>query len=118
MFFRYCLCPPVPGIDAPRGSQAGRRLVADLTVLEWRWLLGALVRLTNWPCAIFVKMPTKPPPHRYPAGGPSRQISAREQVASRGRTSTSERDFRRMGDGSLTRCPLARQALPAASSRS
>jgi hypothetical protein len=33
-------------------------LVAYLSTLDWRWLLGALVLLANWPFTIFVIMPT------------------------------------------------------------
>jgi hypothetical protein len=33
-------------------------LVAFLSTLEWRWLLGAIVLLTNWPYTIYVIMPT------------------------------------------------------------
>jgi hypothetical protein len=32
-------------------------LVAYLSTLDWRWLLGAIVLLTNWPCTIFPIMP-------------------------------------------------------------
>src|SRR5712664_212421 len=33
-------------------------LVAYLSALEWRWLLGAIVLLANWPYTIFMIMPT------------------------------------------------------------
>src|ERR1700751_1180909 len=36
-------------------------LVAFLSTLEWRWLLGAVVLLTNWPCTILVIVPTTTP---------------------------------------------------------
>ena len=31
-------------------------LVAFLSTLEWRWPLGAVVLLANWPCTIYVIM--------------------------------------------------------------
>jgi hypothetical protein len=34
------------------------RLVAYSSALDWRWLLGAIVLLTNWPYTIIVIVPT------------------------------------------------------------
>jgi hypothetical protein len=33
-------------------------LVVYLSDLDWRWLLGAIVLLANWPYTIFMIMPT------------------------------------------------------------
>ena len=33
-------------------------LVTYLSTLDWRWLLGAIVLLANWPYTIFIIMPT------------------------------------------------------------
>jgi hypothetical protein len=33
-------------------------LIAYLSTLHWRWLLGAVVLLANWPYTIFMIMPT------------------------------------------------------------
>jgi hypothetical protein len=34
-------------------------LVASFSALDWRWLLGALVLLANWPYTMFVIMPSR-----------------------------------------------------------
>src|ERR1700680_2577991 len=48
--------------DAMQGSHvvvgAVLALVACFSTLDWRWLLGAVVLLANWPYTIFVIMPT------------------------------------------------------------
>jgi hypothetical protein len=33
-------------------------LLAYLSTLDWRWLLGAIVLLANWPYTLFVIVPT------------------------------------------------------------
>jgi hypothetical protein len=33
-------------------------LLAYLSTLDWRWLLGAIVPLANWPYTLFVIVPT------------------------------------------------------------
>jgi anthrone oxygenase-like protein len=33
-------------------------LLAYLSTLDWRWLLGAIVLLANWPYMLFVIVPT------------------------------------------------------------
>ena len=43
--------------------------VAFFSSFEWRWLLGAGVLLVNWPCTIFVIMPTNRRLVNTPAGG-------------------------------------------------
>ena len=43
-------------------------VVAFFSTFEWRWLLGAVVLLVNWPYTIIVIMPTNHPLMNTPAG--------------------------------------------------
>ena len=43
-------------------------LLAYFSALDWRWLIGALVLLANWPYTIFVIMPTNRRLMNTPAG--------------------------------------------------
>src|ERR1700751_5967528 len=47
--------------DKPWQKRHVRGLVTFLSTFEWRWLLGAVVLLPNWPYGIIVIMPTNRP---------------------------------------------------------
>ena len=64
-------------------------LVAFLSTFEWRWLLGAVLLLANWPYTIFVVMLTNRPlmdTHPEAATVETRRIIGRWGILHAGRS--------------------------------